>query len=295
MAQLTWTYVSDAGKHYNVGLFHGPNTGHVVVHCNQQVVLVDFNVLASKSYPLFLDDELFELRIELKKGQFSYAFEIDRNADTPRNQARRQREHKHWRQALLMLGGLLICAGLFAGLLLRYDAQQRAKKRASLMAGEGIRATATVTRLEPHKDGTRLYIAFVGAGRYWEERLDYPEEMPIILDNGMPLQEDDEFSLLYLGQDPRIWELLLDQPSSAQIGRYAEMALSRHASLHPELPPQHLECLLRIVYELHGIPGLAALYFQQASSETHPHANEIIYKRMVRDAPFRTRVQQECW
>jgi hypothetical protein len=295
LAQLNWTYVADSGKHFNVGLFHGPNTGHLMVHCNQQVVLVDFNVLDSKSYPLFLDDELFALRVELKKGQFSYAFEIDRKADTPRNRQRRQTERKHWRQAIAFFAGLAICAAMFTGLLMRYDAQQRAKKRASLIAGEGIETIAVINNLESRQGGTRIHFTFIGLGRIWNEKLDYDAAMPIILESGMPLQEGDEFALLYLGQDPRIWEIMLNRPSPGQLIRYRQQALNLHLALHPELARQHVECLLDIAYELHGIAGLAAFYFQEASAEAYPLANEITYKRIVRDTPFRQRAQRECW
>ncbi len=56
MSQITWTYVDDDGYSHNVGLFHGDNSGHLVVYCNSRIVVIDLKVLTSKNYSFFIDE-----------------------------------------------------------------------------------------------------------------------------------------------------------------------------------------------------------------------------------------------
>ncbi|MCB9263939.1 MAG: hypothetical protein H6558_02825 [Lewinellaceae bacterium] len=295
MAQLNWTYVSDTGRKYTVGIYHGPKTGHLLVYCNLRVVIIDFNVLESKTYPLFLDDELCELTIEKKDNQFRYGFDINRKADTPRNRIRKKVEKKHWRQTLLFFGAMGICVAVFTAFFLHFGARQNSQKREALLAGFGQETTAHIDELAPTEEGTLIRFSFVADGKVKEAELAYPSDTPIVLDNGMPLNTADEFRLRYVINRPEIWNLLLDQPAANQIKKYRLLAEERHAALHPELSLSYVQCLAGIAYDLKGVEGLAAFYFQDASPEENAIANELAYKRLVRGVPFQQRSEKECW
>ena len=71
---------------------HGAESGHLMVYCNTNIVLIDFEILQSKTYSFFIEDELCELSIERKDDQFFYGFEINKKADTPLNRQRRKIE-----------------------------------------------------------------------------------------------------------------------------------------------------------------------------------------------------------
>jgi hypothetical protein len=114
MSQMTWTYIADDGARYNVGLFHGDNTGHLLVYCNARIVVIDFSVRASKNYSFFINDELCDLVIEEKDGQFFYGFKVDEVTDTARNRGRRKMMRTEVRQSLL-IGFLFILIILLAG------------------------------------------------------------------------------------------------------------------------------------------------------------------------------------
>src|SRR5688572_17001711 len=114
MSQMTWTYIADDGARYNVGLFHGDNTGHLLVYCNARIVVIDFSVRASKNYSFFINDELCDLVIEEKDGQFLYGFKVDEVTDTARNRGRRKMMRTEVRQSLL-IGFLFILIILLAG------------------------------------------------------------------------------------------------------------------------------------------------------------------------------------
>lgn len=102
MSQITWTYVDDDGFPHQVGLFHGDNSGHLLVYCNTRIVVIDFSVLTSKNYSFFINEELCDLAIEEKEGKFSYGFSIDQITDTPRNRGRRKLKRFETRQTLMM-------------------------------------------------------------------------------------------------------------------------------------------------------------------------------------------------
>lgn len=91
MAQQAWNITGPKGKSYNLGLFHGETTRHVVVHCNNSIVVIDFGVNESKTYSLFLDEELCEVTIDHTGGEeFSYDCRINHDVETPLNQQRKQ-------------------------------------------------------------------------------------------------------------------------------------------------------------------------------------------------------------
>ncbi len=91
MGQLRWTYLDDGGAHYNVGLFHGDKSGHVMLYVNSSIVLIDFSILDTKKYSLYIGEELCDVILEKKDGNFAYGLIPDLKADTDLNRKRRKR------------------------------------------------------------------------------------------------------------------------------------------------------------------------------------------------------------
>lgn len=118
MSQITWTYVDDDGYSHNVGLFHGDNSGHLMVYCNERIVVIDFNVLSSKNYSFFIDEELCDVAIEEKEGKFSYGFTIDQVTDTPRNRGRRKMNREQTIQTLIVAAVFILLLSLTVFLIL---------------------------------------------------------------------------------------------------------------------------------------------------------------------------------
>ena len=98
MSQMSWTYIADDGARYDVGLFHGDSTGHLLVYCNARTVVIDFS----------------DLVIEEKDGKFLYGFKVDEVTDTARNRGRRKMLRTEVRQSLL-IGFLFILIILMIG------------------------------------------------------------------------------------------------------------------------------------------------------------------------------------
>ena len=105
---MKWTYLDDYGRRYNVGLYHGSETGHLLIHCNGRVVVIDFNVLSTKKYSFLINDELCDVHVEQKDGRFAYGLEIDRKANTPGNRRRRKQERSNIVKGVLMVAAFLL-------------------------------------------------------------------------------------------------------------------------------------------------------------------------------------------
>lgn len=105
MSHLAWTYVDDYGDKYDVGILHVAPKGHVVVQCNEKIMIIDFNVLKTKTYSFFLGPELCELNVKKEKENFSYGLTINEEVDTPLNELRRKYKKRDlfWTMVIFIL------------------------------------------------------------------------------------------------------------------------------------------------------------------------------------------------
>lgn len=92
MSQLNWTVLDDFGRKYNIGLYHGDASGHLMVYCNKNVLLIDFHVLKDKKYSFYLGEELCELNVNKEKEAFSYGLTKNNEVNTPLNLQRKEKE-----------------------------------------------------------------------------------------------------------------------------------------------------------------------------------------------------------
>lgn len=120
MAQIAWNVRGSNGFLFAIGLFHGDETGHVMLYCNNQVVQVDFSVQQSKSYKLLLNEELCAVYIDkAPDGSYSYRCELDLEADTARNKSQKEKtetvnkQDYLWRFIVAFFLTLLLCLLLF--------------------------------------------------------------------------------------------------------------------------------------------------------------------------------------
>lgn len=121
MSQMTWTYLGDDGSRHKIGLFHGDNTGHLLIYCNARIVVIDFSVRATKNYAFYINDELCDLAVEEKDGKFSYGFKVDQVTDTPRNRQRRKMIRSQVKQTLLLGLIFILFIVLVVFLLFRFN------------------------------------------------------------------------------------------------------------------------------------------------------------------------------
>lgn len=293
LSQFHWTYISNTNKPYRVVLYHGNKSGHVLIHCNAKIMIIDFSVLQTKTYSFFIENELCEIVMERKGNRFFYDFEINREVDTPLNRARNKLEKKHWRQSLLFFGGMLLLVALFTFSFLSFKSSQA---RSSLNQLNLTNFESTTARLvvEPRKENTYLInFSFVANGKKVEGQLE--QEGYPLYKNSFPLETGDELAVKYASSHPKVHELNFEQAPEKQINRFLNRTLQKHQQYNSSITKEMANCQLNIAYQLKGIAGLALFYFQKKTPEENARFNQQTYQRLVRDIPFKNEVQEKCW
>ena len=290
LSQYTWTYVGGGGKNFQVTLFHGKNTGHVLLLLNAQVLQIDFNVRDTKTYSFFIEDEFCEVHLERRGAEMYYFFEINKKVNTPRNKARKLRERKHFWQALAFFGILIIVAIVSALGFSKYN-----KKLEIRRLNEEIYSDSTVGWVQ-------LNTLYPEEVRYQYVADDSPYSSIFFEDEAQgktlplfPLQTGDEFIVRFNSRRPDLSRIYFSQPTEAQSERYLERTLTRHLAYNPDAHPTMARCTLELALEIRGLAGLADIYFQQESPASFPAHNRDSYYRLIRDPGFQQALSDRCW
>ncbi len=292
MAQFNWTYLSDQGQRYNVGIFHGPRTGHVLIYCNLKVLLIDFSVLDSKDYTFFLGEDLCIVKLERRGDKFYYDLSIDHTTDTPRNRQRKALAKKHWKQSIAFFSAMALCVISFTSLMI-YNHQPEEQNQLQYHAGlfpniKSQQVTGVVTQVTSDK----IYYDFEVNKKVYSGSMDLSESPHY---NLMPIEIGDEFAISYALAAPNQNSLHLDAPTKKQIQTYFLRAYEKHQEIHPEFSTSKVNCMIEIGYQLKGLEALADFYFQDLSPEKNTVHNNLSYKRLVRDVPFKNMMAERCW
>jgi len=113
MGQQTWNILDITGEEYTLGIYHGEESGHVVVYLNNNIMIIDFKILMSKSYHFFIGHEFMHLKIIKNMEEYTYSLEVDTDADTPYNIQLKAREQVDQRNMMI---GLFIAIILLSAL-----------------------------------------------------------------------------------------------------------------------------------------------------------------------------------
>ncbi len=107
MNQFHWTYWDHFGRQHVVGILHGIKSGHLVIHLNSRILIIDFNVLKSKKYSFLINEEICELQI--KEGDTGFKYNLGVNEEQAA--ARKAIEKKENRQFLYQqIGAVAVTA-----------------------------------------------------------------------------------------------------------------------------------------------------------------------------------------
>lgn len=258
MPQLAWTVLTHNGKQYQLGLYHGDVSGHVVIHSEGKAIIADFSVLESRTYSFFLEDDLCEVRIEKGPGGFRYSCVINREADTPLNREIKKRDRRHWRQTLGWGGGSLLLIVIISILVTRWPSATRLQEEMLRLRYRDGWQTTTALRYDQEKE--KWTIRYESYFRTHEATLDWPRDTNTPV--GWPLKSGDIFFLYYSADFPELFFVDLAQPGEEQLKRYRSAAEARHYALHPELRLQEVKCEVLAVEQLKGPYGLWLLHEQ---------------------------------
>ena len=290
MSQFNWTYLAPSGKKHHVGLFHGDRTGHVLIYCNSKIVLVDFKVRDTKSYSIFIEDELCEIGIERQKDRFVYGFDINKEVDTPLNRERKRNNKKHLRQGLALLGVLAILITVAVISLSKVGKDSGQPSLASLLASSGKETNAKVFL----SDSEEATYNFVANGKVYSDKTPFKLDVSTLLQNGMPLEDGDEFLVKYSSTKPELNKIQFNRPTPHQIGIYKKRATDKYLQLHPEENLNYCNCLTDIAYEIDGVNGYAKFYLQDLSFQQNRRYNSDSFHKLIRSEEYQQKVENRC-
>lgn len=295
MAQFNWTYVSDEGKQYKVGLFHGNKTGHVLIHVNNKIVQIDFSVYESKDYSVFLDDELCEIKLERKDGKFWYDMKVNKEIDTPRNRARKKEEKKYWKQTLLFFGGLIALVIMLLLFVRSVQSPSTEKVRKDWFSIGSNIVPGKIVSVEEQAEKVRIKMSYIVANQVQRSEQVFEQTTTVKNSLGIPIRKGDEYFLRYATANIKVAEILLDTLTSNQKERYKTIALQKQLSAHPHQSKPYIDCLFAQAKKLAGPNAWAYFYFQDTEPSENILYNKNAYKRFIREGEFQKAVNEHCW
>lgn len=72
MAQLNWTYYSLSGLPYVIEMYHGEDSGHLMLVVNGQIFRILFSQLETKTHSFLIEQQLLELEIKKEVSGYEY-------------------------------------------------------------------------------------------------------------------------------------------------------------------------------------------------------------------------------
>ncbi len=310
MAQMNWVFLDDFGGRHRVGLYHGDRTGHVMVHCNMRVVQIDFSVKDSKMYSFFIEDELCELILEKKDGVFGYEFRVNKKADTPRNRVRRVKDGQNRKYLAMMVGGIVLVLAIAVFSLQSFGQRQEAKRMAATgivskyskenmkrLVADGKRTVARLHLVQGEKPGEqKITYALLAVDSLMEQGDFAPENRnPLLLPNGFPFSEGDEFDAIYLPSDPQIHRVDFFQPTRSTTTTYLRLATQAEQKNNPAVSPEKNICRVLTSAEKMGWTSLAHFIFQEKTPKENVRHNRDSYARLLRDPELAKEIRAGCW
>lgn len=288
MSQLSWSIVGQSGRRYDIGVYHGNDSGHLLVHCNFKILLIDFNVRDTRSYSFFIEDEFCELEIVKEPaGNFTYGFDINKTVDTPLNRVRNKMERKYWLQTILFFAGFLVVV-VGVGLVARHYLGGNKMTDRQVMERLSENSEKSVARMEIRQQ--ELFYAFVAKGKVYDGKLENHQT-----DEFLPVESGDEFEVSFMPSDPDFHQIDFNFPSKTTLEKYRETILNIQLERHPELDSFLANCWVSAAYELKGVQGWADFYYQNEEPARQALHNRETYLRLVRDVPFQQQVKEKCW
>ena len=293
MNRFHWTYVDSTGRKNQIGIVHFPQkSGHLLIYINKKISTVDFKIFESKTYTFFIEGEMCEISVEKKGDQYFYGFDINKEADTPHNRMRKERDRKHFWQTMLLIAGLAAIIGAVIFFNTRKNTQHYQKEALSLTATNSI---AVPSKLFWEGNDVSVSYSFVADNQVIERTTSKAVLATAATALGLSIDNGAEFMLLYAPHNPQIHRLDWTQPSPFQIQKYIEQAIQKEMKIQTGNDSTQVACHVQMAYQLHGLPALAHYLHQDIPISQNPQFNSDAYKRMVRAVPFQKAIEKDCF
>lgn len=251
-----------------------------MVYLNTKVIIIDFQVLETKSYSFFIEEELCEIEVERKDDRFAYGFKINREVDTPLNRQRKAQEKADYRKGYWLAAGFFGII-LIGGLIFASAYRQKKKRLAESLTMTSRPVAVQVVQQRQDSVDLSFQLEFQGSKRDFLRSL--PNEA---INTPFPLEAGDEFTLRFSLHNPSLHRLDFESITYTQLSRYRDRTIATHQRLHPELTQAQVSCQVDIAFQLYGIDGLANFYFQDQTVDNSSTYNQQTFQKLIRDLPY---------
>lgn len=293
MNQLNWTYLSDYGKRHQVGMMHGPVSGHLLVHCNSNIIIIDFSILEDKSYSFFIEDELCELKIEKNDNKFLYSFVTNGQVNTPLNIARKKRDKRDLVQSLAFLGSILLVVVGVTIAVLSFNRESNELSLDQKLAQLGEETHVRVIQ-SPDDSDQQIEYFFIVDGKPYTVETPYTNGEGSFVKNGIPLKIGDEFVLKYMPNNPFLHKIAYDRPTGGTLDRLRESAIAEFRENHPKQSDSYSRCLTELAFEKEGILGLSKVYFAKTDASENELFNKEVFAEWTTSRDFSIAMASRC-
>jgi len=276
MKQFHWNHIDQMGKIHKVGLLHGGRTGHVLIHVNGKISSIDFKVMDTKQYSLFINEELIELNIIRHNDHFEYTMEINEEVKTPLNERRSKERTKMGYQTLAFFGVLMLIVFAFSIWMVNSDwYKYRQKEQIRQLDHIGL-----FTKAKLFVDGGKTYkYAFVDRNHN------------LIKANGSaqtyPLKNGDEYMVRYLPSNPSVNRVFFTKPTEYQIRRAMAEGLQLCKRLDDTKSEGLCNCIVESVAETGGYEGILSYINQGVMPATNSTFNKDTADALVNSETFK--------
>lgn len=114
MAQLFWQIPNEKGPEYQLGLFHGEQSGHLLLYCGTKILRIDFSIFQDKTYSFFLGETMYELHLKRQKTGINYQLKNAESGEylSPYPSSAEEKGFPSDKYIVIMISVIIILAGI---------------------------------------------------------------------------------------------------------------------------------------------------------------------------------------
>ncbi len=286
--QQAWNYIGQGGKVALIALQHDTATGDLLIFYDKELLWAERGVRAAQTISFFAEDELCRIHVTPVDNHLSYEFEIDRKENTPLNQIRKAEERANWVKSLLFIGAIISGLAAFVGGGFLYNKYADA---ASLRSN-GVKTVAKFAMSKNFtREDPRIPCHIMLKSSYVAEwiALDFVGDS-LVLPCGLPVYNDDGFLARIDTNEVTNNSIDLNTPSDSTLKELIFRTRDNYCFRHPESNINDIDCIVRRIYTLAGLSGLADFYYQDEPIINNKKHNKNTYETLKKHPDFAEKV-----
>ena len=282
MKQFHWNHIGQNGKIHKIGLLHGARTGHVLIHINGRISSIDFKVLESKQYSLFLNEELIELNIIRHDDHFEYTMEINEEVKTPLNKKRKKEKRKVGIQTLVF--GLVVATSIIIASTLFLNSDWYKEK--NNISRNRLASLGLFTKGKVFTKGENQYTySYVVNNDVYSASA---------VNSSYPVLDGDEYMVKYLPTDPYTSEVHFVKPTKTQVDKMRKASIAYCQKNQQFSVEASCECMVDSAYKVAGYDGMITLMNKDLTEVQNMRFNKKTFAALTNSDKYKAELSTKC-